>query len=201
MILRIGRTRLKISFSFVALIAIMVMLCDERIVLCSLLSSLIHESGHLFFMLLSGDAPKNIEMSLFGFEIDRSNKVRLSYKKEMLISLGGIIFNMIFSIFSLIIYNLSQSEEAFLFSGINFVVAAVNAFPVSVLDCGQTVKYFLLLHFDSEKSEKYAECISVVFTLIFTASSFIYLLLLGVNISLVAVNIYLIIINVLKKWS
>ena len=84
MIFHIGKTEFKLTFSFVALLGIMVIVCEEKIVIYSLLSSVIHESGHLLFMYLFKTPPEKIELSLFGIRIDRTEKVCISYKKRFL---------------------------------------------------------------------------------------------------------------------
>ena len=104
MIFYIGSIKIKLSFSFVALIVLMIIMCDERTVICSLLSSVIHECGHLFFMCVTTDIPKCIDFTLFGMRIDRNSNTCISYKKEVLVALGGIIFNITFAAAGIILY-------------------------------------------------------------------------------------------------
>ncbi len=201
MIFQIGKTRFRLSFSFVALIVTMIILCEERIVLCSLVSSIVHECGHIFFMYISGDTPRNIEFTIFGIRIDRNSGVGVSYCKEIIIALGGIIFNIIFAGICYVLYVGNASENYLIFSVVNIIIAAVNSFPVSVIDCGRAVRYAFLIYKDKESSEKYSDCISKIFVIIFTVASSLYFLIFGINISLFAINIYLILITIIKKWS
>lgn len=194
-------TKLKLSFSFVALIVLMIILCDESVVLCSLAASLIHECGHLFFMYIFADIPKYIEFSLFGMRIENKPDSVVSYRSELLVSLGGIVFNMIFAAIGFVLYNVFSLYYFAVFSAVNIVVALVNSFPVSVLDCGRAVRCFILMYCKTDKWEKYAELISKGFVLIFIVVSLLYFCYCGFNISLLAINLYLILITIIKKWS
>ena len=198
MIFRFGNISIKLSFSFVALIVTMTLVCDEKIVFCSVLSSFIHECGHLFFMYFSDDKPSTIEFTLFGMRISKGESCSVSYKSEMLTALGGIIFNCVFSLIFFIAYKLSGRHELIIISIVNAAVAAVNAFPVSSLDSGRAVRCFLKY---KEADEACLTLISYMFTVVFVSASVIYTALFSVNISLIAVNLYLIFITVIKKWS
>ncbi len=201
MILSVGRTKFKLSFSFAALLVLMIILCEERIVIYSLACSLIHESGHLFFMYLSGDVPGKVVFTLFGIRIDRTDGGAVSYKKELLIAFGGIIFNTLFALVCLTAYCFTERSDFVIISAVNLIIAAVNSFPVSVLDCGRALHYAFLMRTSKEKSEKYSDTVSAVFTAAFTAVSLLYTVIIGFNISLVCINLYLIFITVIKKWS
>lgn len=201
MIFRVGNVTVRLSFYFVALLVIMIILCNEKIIIYSLLSSLIHESGHLFFMCFFKDAPNRVELTLFGMRIDRVNKSSISYKKEIFIALGGIIFNLTFSAVCIVIYAAFGNVVFTEIAAINLIIAAVNSFPVSVLDAGRAVRYALLINKSKEKSEKYADTVSHCFVSVFTVTSVVYLYYYGINLSLIAINVYLIFITIIKKWS
>lgn len=201
MILQAGKTSIKLSFSFIALTVLMLLLREEKIILLSLLSSFIHESGHLLFMYLFGDSVKRIELSLFGMRIDKRTAVNISYKKDIAVALGGILFNLVFAVISYITYSISDSEFFLILSAINIIIAVVNSFPVSALDFGKALRCFLHLYLSEESAEIISDRISNVFILVFSSFSVLYSVFYGVNISLSAVNIYLIIITILKKRS
>ncbi len=198
MIFRLGNTKIKLSFSFVALTVTMILICNEKIVLCSFLSSFIHEFGHLFFMIISGERPEKIEMTLFGMRISRTEKNCTSYKNEILIALGGIVFNFIFAVLFFVMFKLYGIYVFLIISTVNIIVAVVNSFPVSSLDLGRAIRYTLKY---KEINELYFSIISYAFTLVFVAFSAVYTVMYGINISLFAINLYLIFITVIKKWS
>lgn len=201
MIFEVGKTNFKLGFSFVALVVLMLILCDEKIIFLSLCSSLIHESGHLFFIYAVGDKPQNVELTLFGMRIDRSQQYKLSYGKEALISLGGIIFNLIFALICYIIYAMYDNEVFFMLLSVNLVIIFINSLPVKVLDSARALKCILLIYFVEEKCERISDILSYLFVIIFTASVLFYTVFFDVNISLIAVTLYLFTITIIKKWS
>ncbi len=198
MILRSGSTEINLSFSFVALTVVMLLICNEEIVFCSFVSSFIHECGHLFFMVLSGEKPKKIMITVFGMRIDCAEMSRISYNKEILIALGGIIFNIIFGVAFFTAYEFRGNYHLMMISAVNFLIAAVNSVPVSALDLGRAVRCFFRY---KEFDDRYPEMISYVCTAVFVVLSVLYVLRHGINISLIVINLYLIFITVIKKWS
>ncbi len=201
MIFRIGRLKLKLSFSFVALTALMVILCEEKIVIYSLLSSFIHETGHLFFMWVTGDLPKIIELSFFGMRIEKAEQVCISYKKDFFVAIGGIAFNLLTVLICIALNNFLRSAYLSEFAAVNLIVASINSFPVSALDGGRALKSVFLLSNDKDVSDGYSVFFSDIFLIIFTAATVIYIIFYGINISLVAIILYLIFITIIKKWS
>ncbi len=196
-----GGTSYKLSFSFIAFAIIMMLTCDEKIVFISLCSSVVHECGHLFFIFAFGDKPKAVELTLFGMRIDRTETAVFSYKKEALIAVGGILFNLIFAVSCYIIYIIIKSEIFLMLAVVNVIILLINSVPVSVLDFGRVLKCILHMFFESEKSEKILNYISYLFVFIFSLFTILYCVFIGVNFSLIAVTIYVISITVIKKWS
>lgn len=198
MIFQICNISIRIAFSFVTLIVTMALVCDEKIIFYSVLSSMIHECGHLFFMCILDEKPSKIEFMLFGMRISRSESRSASYKNEILIALGGIIFNCICSVLLFTAFKISGKSDLLIISLVNIIVAAVNSFPVPSLDLGRAIRYYLEYN---EINESYFTVISYAVTFLFAFFSAIYMVLYGINISLIAVNMYLIFITVIKKWS
>lgn len=201
MIFRIGKTNIKLSFSFIALIAFMVILCDERIIVFSLIASFLHEFGHLIFLSVFSESPKKLEFSFYGIGIGRSCKAELSYRKEAFIASGGIISNFFFGILFYAAYVFTDTLSFFEISAVNIIVAAINSIPVYTLDCGRVIRYILLTRLESQKAELIAIFISSASLLLFTAFTVVYLSFYGINISIIAINLYLIFITIIKKWS
>lgn len=196
-----GSTSYKLSFSFIAFAVLMMLICDDEIVFLSLGSSVVHESGHLFFIFLVGDKPKTVELTLFGMRIDRAECSEFSYIKEALIASGGIIFNLIFALSCYIIYQVSKSEIFIMLTVVNVIILLINSVPVSVLDFGRVLKCIFLLHFENEKCERILGYISYIFVGFFSVFTIFYCVFIGVNFSLIAVTLYIFSITVIKKWS
>ncbi len=199
MTVRTEKTLFELSFSFAALLTVMLLLCDERVVLLCLFSSFFHEGGHLFFMYLFGDVPEKISLGAFGMRIDRRSF--LPYKKEAVVALGGIIFNLVLCCVSAVWYMVSASRYALELMAVNSFVALINGVPVGVLDMGRAVECILLSRLPAEKACRIMWKISLVSVIIFSLAFFLYTWFFGFNFSFTAVTIYLFAITIIKKWS
>lgn len=98
---------------------------------------IIHECGHLVFLNIFKFKINDVCFYPFGGIIDYEFKNDFLYK-EILISLGGVIFNLIFFYFFL---NLKSFEIAHL----NFFLFIINLIPVLPLDGGRVLLYLCCL--------------------------------------------------------
>ncbi len=201
MTVNVGGTDIRLTFSFVFVLTLMMIFCQENIVLMCVAASLLHEGGHLFFMKLSGEKIIAIDFGAFGVRIERASKANLSYKSEGLIALGGIIINLLLAFLSILYYYFMKSREALLFSLINIFIALFNCIPVNMLDMGRALRCFLMLKCDEMKTDKILHTISFVSVNVLAVACLLYSIFIGVNPSLIAVTIYLYVITLFKKWS
>lgn len=191
MLLEAKGTRVEFGFSFVLVVTLMLLFSDQRIVLLSVLSSLLHECGHLFMMKLFGEKIERIIFGAFGVRIEKLSFSSLSYKKEIAVSLGGIIANFILFLISFIIYIIFHLHSALIFAIINVLIAFMNSLPLKSLDMGRVIKLFLMMKFGEERTQKITSLISLIFFLVFSAFTALYCAFINVNFSLIAVAIYL----------
>ena len=199
--LDIGRVRVNLSFTFAAVVTLMLLLCKEEIVIASLFSSLFHEGGHLFFMLVFSDAPESIIFGAFGIRIERSDGVCLSYKKEAVIALGGIIGNLILAFLSILFYYFSNSSVCFGFFCVNVFVAAFNLLPVRQLDAGRFAECMLRSAFAASAVDGVLRFINLFTVSFLLVGCILYNIYVGLNVSLIAVTVYLIFISILKEFN
>lgn len=199
MIAEIGRTRIKLSFSFAATVTLMLYLCDESVVLTTLSASLFHEAGHLFFLRAFGEIPTDIELSAFGMRITRPPHSRLSYKNEAVVALGGIIFNLFAAVLCAVIYTAKDSLLLSLSVPVNIIVAAVNSLPNRYLDAGRALYYLLLGRVSQETAERILDTASYAFALLLFLFWLFFSLFVKINVSLGAVTLYLVLITFKRK--
>lgn len=183
--------RVEFGFSFVLVTTLMLLFFEERIVLLSVLSSLLHEGGHLFMMKLCSEKINRVVFGAFGVRIEKYAFSGISYIKETAIALGGILVNIILLVISFSLYNINENETALIFGVINLLIALMNSVPIGSLDMGRAVKFLLFLRTDEEKAEKISEIISLLFLIAFTVFTVFYCVLIKLNFSLIAVSIYL----------
>lgn len=199
--LKCRKTAVSLTFPFVAIVVLMLILCDEEIVTISLFSSLFHECGHLFFMWLFSSAPCLIEFGAFGIRIEKSQESLISYKKEALIALGGVLGNILLIICGVCFYIALKSEWSFRLSAVNIFIALCNLIPVRSLDAGRCLECILFSFYDEEKGEKWLKVISAISLLFVTACCVIYNIFVSFNISFIAVTVYLILISTFKEFK
>ena len=194
-----GRTRLSFTFPFAAVVTLMFIFCDTEIVAVSLLSSLLHEGGHLFFMLLFRDAPLLICFGAFGVRIERAGNISPDLKKEALIALGGIFGNLFLALSATVFYLLFKSEWAIKTVVVNAFIAFFNMLPVRFFDAGRFLECMLALALEEEKSEKILRVISFAVSVAVFLFCVFYNIFIGINVSLIAVCVYIILITTLKE--
>lgn len=189
--IKLKETRVEFGFSFVFITTLMLLFFEEKIVLLSVLSSLLHETGHLAAMVFCGEKIEKVVFGAFGVRIEKYAFSGISYEKEILIALGGIIVNLIIFSSSLVVYKIIQKQTLLIFALINLLIALMNSFPLGTLDMGRAVKFLLLINIDEEKAQKISEAISFTFFVVFLVFTVFYCMLVNVNFSLIAVCIYL----------
>lgn len=195
MIAETEKLRIKLHFSFAATVTLMLCFCDEAVVLTALSASLLHESGHLFFLTLFGCAPITVSLSAFGMRIDRPSHSRLSFKKEVAVALGGIFFNILGALLFTLCAIICKGNYFPYLVAVNLLVALMNASPNINLDLGRAIYYFLLGVTGVEKAERFMNILSVIFALLTVVFFVFYTLFSGFNISLAVVTIYILILT------
>lgn len=155
MTLHFHSTKIEISFGFVAVIALLLIVFPESQALYCFLLCLIHEAGHLAVMLASGKKVTEINFGCFGIKII-SGRYFLHPFKEALIAAGGPIANIFLAAF---LFLSGNSQPATVSLGLAFF----NLLPVSMLDGG----HILSVLFPDSKVLK-ALSITTILILLFT---------------------------------
>lgn len=197
----IKETKLRLNFSFVLTVTLMLIFCRQDVVIMSLIASFFHEMGHILFMVVFGEKILSVDFGAFGIRIEKVNNRNISYKRECLIALGGIIINFVLAFLSIMYYYFIGDNFSLMFSLINILLASFNCVPLEVLDMGRALRCFLMLRLDYDKASKMLNAISFVFVNVLAAACLAYTAFYKINVSLIAVTVYLYIITLFKKWS
>lgn len=191
----IGKTALKLTFPFAAVVTLMLLLCNEEIVLISLFSSFFHEGGHLLFMIAFSDFPRQIVFGAFGIRIERATYLNSDYRKEALISLGGVFGNFILAGFALCLSRFNENSFFLKLLTVNLFIAFFNLIPIRQLDAGRCIEALLESRLARDRLNRAFEITSVVVCVILSVLCVLYNIFFGLNISFIAVTIYLICIS------
>ena len=164
--------------------------------LLGLISVVIHELGHLIFMIITKKQPESVSFQLGGIII-KSNGFS-GYNNDFLIAMGGCLFNLIAFSFSSYFYYKTKSEMAMLFSAANLGLFLFNLLPVSGLDGMDLIKLKLLKKFSIEKTNKICNIISISFLLTSLFVAIVLTYFKSINPTILISLIYLIILTLIS---
>lgn len=201
MTLIIGSTRYRIDFTFSLTLTLMLLFCQEDTVILCLLSSVLHEMGHLFLMYFFRQKIISVTFGAFGVRIDRHFSSEISYKKEAIIAFGGIGVNLLIAFMSILYYYLSGNSFCLRLAVVNIFIALFNMIPIDTLDMGRVLRYTLLCIYDESKCHSILNVLSTVSVNLLAGLCLFYSISFAVNPSLIAVTVYLYVITLFKKWS
>lgn len=193
---RLGRCLIAISPLFVCFLCIILLVDRTGIILLGLISVVIHELGHLIFMIITKKQPESVSFQLGGIII-KSNGFS-GYNNDFLIAMGGCLFNLIAFSFSSYFYYKTKSEMAMLFSAANLGLFLFNLLPVSGLDGMDLIKLKLLKKFSIEKTNKICNIISISFLLTSLFVAIVLTYFKSINPTILISLIYLIILTLIS---
>ena len=193
---RLGRCLIAISPLCVCFLCIILLVDRTGIILLGLISVVIHELGHLIFMIITKKQPESVSFQLGGIII-KSNGFS-GYNNDFLIAMGGCLFNLIAFSFSSYFYYKTKSEMAMLFSAANLGLFLFNLLPVSGLDGMDLIKLKLLKKFSIEKTNKICNIISISFLLTSLFVAIVLTYFKSINPTILISLIYLIILTLIS---
>ena len=193
MIFKLFNIEFQISVPFAVMFAFLLVTDKTGLMSASLFAVVLHEMGHLIWMKKCRTAPKSVKMSLGGVLMVGS--AFCTAKESISIALAGPIVNFLFTV---VFYSLGLYFDNVLlaaFGVVQFLVGAINLFPVKGLD-GGTVLTVLL--------EKYCKRNVALIVKLVSFCVSVGVLVLGIavavkntsNPSLLLLGIYLIILNI-----
>lgn len=187
------RFKLHIGFSFFAVLGLMLLLSDGTITLLCFVSSLLHECGHLVFLLLFSADIRAVSFGAGGIVIERSNAF-CGAVPECFIALGGVMVNALLCFSAFLCYRKTNLQNAAVFCLVNGVLAGLNLLPVRSLDSYRVMDILL--------RRRLAEGAELTLTRISFASLVLFIVLCAAfylsgvrNISLAAVCVYLMLLH------
>lgn len=191
MIVNIKGIKVEITFLFVAFISFVISLDAPSNVLITILSSMLHETGHLFTMISLGNKPQKVRFELTGINIIRNQEMVISTKNEILISLGGPLINALMTVVSCIVLAFYNNEKVLAFACINLILMTFNLLPVKKLDGGSILYFLLSTKFDFMLCSKVLNVTSLCFiSLIFAWGIYIFVAS-SYNFSLIIIAAFL----------
>ena len=142
-----------------------------------LLIIIIHEIGHVIFGYFVNFKYSTIIIYPFGGLTIYNEELNINSNKELISLLAGIIFQILFYLLILLLYNnLFITNHVFMIiKKINILLISFNFLPILPLDGGRLLCIILEKIFPYKKSNIIALIISVIFIIIFVLNSKTYL--------------------------
>lgn len=191
MVFNIKGIKIEITFPFVAFISFIISLDAPSNVLITVFTSMLHETGHLFTMISSGNKPQKVRFELTGINIIRNQETVISTKNEILISLGGPLINALMTVVSCVILPFYNNEKLLAFACINLILMTFNLLPVKKLDGGRILYFLLSIKYDFAACSTVLKITSLFFiTVIFIWGIYIFIAS-SYNFSLIIIAVFL----------
>lgn len=149
----------------------------------------IHELGHIVASRLCKAKIRKIKAGVFHLSMSYDCQ-GLTYKKEILVLFGGIIFNLV-SAFLVYILPIPKTEAKEFFIVASVSLALMNLYPVSVLDGGGILRAVLLMTVRYDVAEKISRTLYFIFALILWFVSSYFLLVFSGSLSLFLISVLL----------
>ncbi len=192
---KINGCKITVFPSFMIMICLVLLIDKTGIMLFSLLSALIHETGHIVFIILSKKKISKILFQIGGIIID--SKGVTSYKNEFVIAIGGCLLNFIFFLISLLLFVKTNNELYMIFSATNLGLFLFNLMPIENLDGMDLLRIFLNKYFDFNKSKTLSKIISYSFIFISFLFSLFLILQYKIKPVILICLIYLLILSII----
>lgn len=160
------KANISLSFSFFAIIAILILFDKSNYALLGLIACIVHELGHIAVMFLFSVSPKQIVFYGAGIKIVPDFKNNTTIFQDFLILIAGSTTNLI--IFA-VLYPLSADNFVMaLFATINLVIGIFNLIPFKHFDGGRIIDLILFSSssHDTLKIRKAIRILSIILLVI-----------------------------------
>ncbi len=151
---------------------------------------IIHETGHIFFAKIVGAEMKKIRFGSFRLCLSYNGE-NLTYKREILVQAGGIIFNILSALLVLVFGGRTEALQFFIIC--NFSLALMNLYPVSILDGGGILKNIFLCFLPGGVSEKLCKVISFLGAIFMWILAVYIQIVFSANTSLFVISVFLLV--------
>ena len=125
---------LHVSWSFWLLILLAAIVSPITIVLSILLAAALHECGHLLALRAFHVPIEGLRLSAFGAVLHARGAQRLSYGRELVVTLAGCGMNLVCGVLTAWFSLHYVWVEGFVFAGAHILLCAFNLLPIPPLD-------------------------------------------------------------------
>lgn len=163
---RLGSMGVKIRFSFLLLLSLLLLLQELELGGTFLLAVLWHELGHLLLMILLKLPPTELELSAFGVALRRERSG--GFWGELVLYLAGPAANLLACTFLL-----PWDKVSGLF---HLILAALNLLPIAPMDGGNITELLLEQFLDPSAARKTSHRLSLIVWIVLLLGAAAFLL-------------------------
>lgn len=197
---KFGNTRIIISFTFFALIIILISLNKTEFLYSTIIFAILHEIGHLLALKHFKISIEEFKVSLFGGNIKILNNNKIQYYQNAIISFCGPLVNLFFFVLFYLLNIFLKNKFINEIYVINLVLAAFNLLPFYNFDGGKILAS-ILMNFLQEKTVNYIITITSFIILIpFTYLAVYIFMLDSKNFYLLVSAVLMLLTIIFKKW-
>lgn len=174
-----------------AVICFMTIMDNSHIMFMGIVSSILHEFGHIIAMMCEKRDVKQIKIGMFNVDILDSNRSKFNYSTDLTILFSGSLMNFVICILCIWINLIFKSYIIDVVGYENLFIGIVNLIPVVPLDGGQILFVLLSKKFDIITCEKIMQLVSFFTLLPLAILGFAVLIDSKYNFSLLFLCFYL----------
>ena len=153
------------SWSFFLLVLLAAVISPVEIVVSVLLAAVLHECGHLAALKAFRVPIEGLRLTALGAELYARGARRLSYAREMLVTLAGCGMNLACGFLIALAARRLSWEGGFLFAGAHFLLAAFNLLPIPPLDGSRALTLLVSFFLGPAAGDAAAAVAGLVFSL------------------------------------
>lgn len=199
MTFRLFGVQIRVSYSSVLLFTIAVISSvREDMIILFLVSSLLHETGHLIPIIALCGKPERLSVSLTEVNIS-CDMSHLNTSQVLLISVCGVLANFSLCLLSYIFYLLFSADIFYDISAVNLCIGLFNILPIRSLDGEELLSIILSRKLSAKSVDAVITILSVIFLIPIAILGFMSLFTSVNNYSLLFVFIYLISVIIFKE--
>ncbi|MBQ8303737.1 MAG: hypothetical protein IJX79_02165 [Clostridia bacterium] len=193
---KIFSTEINVSFFFMAVLTLALIIDKTGFILPVFLATAFHEVGHLAAMFVLHCQPKKINLIPGSIQIVRGFGVKT--QGEFFILLSGPLSNLLFAALAFVLYYFLRLPYLISFSAVNLLIFAFNMLPVRGLDGGSILYLTLSKILSNSKCEVIVDILSLLCGVLAVFLGVSGILMGKINLSLAVLGLYVIIGVIIK---
>lgn len=189
-----------VSFPAVAFLTLALLTDSNGTFLICLVSSFLHEVGHILALRLKGADINSVSFNLGDVAIN-SDCSKLSVNDEIIVSLSGVAVNLLLSAVGFMFWHIFGYKFCFDIVISNLLISAFNLIPIRFLDGGRAIELILQKFISHKASDIILNILTVIFIIPVAVAGFVFVFNSSYNFSLFFVALYLICTLVSKEYK